>query len=176
MNKLPEFVFRTGFGADVHAFADNRACILGGINIPHPRGLLGHSDADAIVHALCDALLGAMGLGDIGTWFPDNDPAFKDVDSLKLLAQVQKLMEQTQCQLVNADIVLFAEEPKLKPYRRPIQEKLASVMGCRPDQVSVKASTMEKMGFVGRSEGVFTQVVVSVYGPARIELPLGVQP
>ncbi|NLB63906.1 MAG: 2-C-methyl-D-erythritol 2,4-cyclodiphosphate synthase [Fibrobacter sp.] len=162
-------MFRTGFGADVHAFVEGRPCILGGVNIPHHLGLAGHSDADAVVHALCDAILGAMGLGDIGTWFPDNDPAFKDVDSLLLLAQVQKLMEENSCVLVNADIVLFAEEPKLKPHRQAIQNKLSEVLKCRPDQISVKASTMEKKGFVGRSEGVFSQVVVSIYGPAQIK-------
>lgn len=167
---LPEFVFRSGLGVDIHAFAEGRRCVLGGVEIPNPRGLLGHSDADAVVHAVCDALLGAMGLADIGAWFPDNDATFKDIDSLKLLQRVYELMEMAHCTLVNLDVMLLAEEPRVKPHREAMKVKLSLVLHCRPDQIAIKASTMEGMGFVGRREGVLAQAVVSLYGPSQIQL------
>lgn len=162
---LPIKVFRSGLGIDTHAFAEKRPCVIGGVLIPHHRGLAGHSDADVLIHAVCDALLGAMGLADIGAWFPDNDQEFKNIDSTLLLARVRELMQEGNFTLINLDCVILAEEPKIKPYRHAMRERMAAVLQCEGDQIGIKATTMEKMGFVGRSEGVMAQATASLYGP-----------
>jgi 2-C-methyl-D-erythritol 2,4-cyclodiphosphate synthase len=151
---------RIGHGIDVHPFKEGRRFILGGVQIESPRGLDGHSDADALVHALIDALLGATGQRDIGTQFPDSDVAFKDADSCILLQRVWANLVQHGWSLVNADMTVLAEAPKLKPHISKMQTKLSNILGCDPERVAIKATTTEKMGFVGRGEGVLASAVV----------------
>jgi 2-C-methyl-D-erythritol 2,4-cyclodiphosphate synthase len=145
---------RVGFGYDVHPFAEGRELWLGGIQIPHERGLKGHSDADVVIHALCDALLGAANLRDIGYHFPDTDGAFKNIDSKILLARTMDLLRAKNYKIGNADITICAEAPKLNPYIPQMQTCLAAVMQIDSDDISIKATTSEKMGFVGREEGI----------------------
>jgi 2-C-methyl-D-erythritol 2,4-cyclodiphosphate synthase len=164
-----QMVFRTGIGFDVHQLVEGRKCIIGGVEIPHEKGLLGHSDADVLVHAICDALLGAAGLGDIGTFFPDDDPAFKGIDSLILLARVREQIEKRGFQIVNVDSVVMAERPKLKPHREAMKARMAEVLGVSPDLVGVKATTTEKLGFTGRQEGIAAQAVASLRGHWKVE-------
>lgn len=153
---------RIGFGFDVHAFAEDRKLILGGVDIPHKAGLTGHSDADVLCHALTDALLGALALGDIGSHFPDTDPEYKDADSTRLLMHVMDLVHSKGYRLVNTDITVVAERPKLRPYIDQIRQKLSLLLKIGMNDVSVKASTNEKMGFIGREEGVTAYAVVLV--------------
>lgn len=145
---------RTGLGMDVHAFAEGRKLILGGVDIPHSRGLLGHSDADVLAHAIADALLGAVRGGDIGKLFPDTDPAYKDADSLKLLAAVAGFVRERGFEIVDVDSVVAAQAPKLSPYRDQMRANLARAMGVAVENVGVKATTTEHLGFEGREEGV----------------------
>ncbi len=149
--KLP---FRTGFGYDVHAFAFNRKLILGGVEIPFERGLMGHSDADVLLHAISDAMLGALALGDIGKHFPDTDEAYKDADSKILLSKVYDLILERGYQLGNLDAVVVMQRPKLSPHIDKIRETIASILNADISQISVKATTSEKLGFVGTEEGV----------------------
>lgn len=151
---------RVGQGIDVHQFAEGRRCVLGGVEIPYTKGLLGHSDADVLTHALMDAILGAIGGRDIGTLFPDTDAAYKDADSLVLLRKVWEVAAQAGWRLVNADITLLAEAPKVKPHVPTMRDRLSAVLECGSDQIAIKATTMEKMGFVGREEGVMASAVV----------------
>ena len=164
-----QMVFRTGIGFDVHQLVEGRKCIIGGVEIPHSKGLLGHSDADVLVHAICDALLGAAGLGDIGTFFPDNDPQYKGIDSLILLERVREQIEQRGFKIVNIDSVVMAERPKLKPHREAMKARMAEVLRISPDLLGVKATTTEKLGFTGREEGIAAQAVASLMGPLEIE-------
>lgn len=157
-----EFEYRTGIGFDVHRLVEGRKCIVGGVEIPHHMGLLGHSDADVLVHAICDALLGAMGLGDIGTYFPDNDPKFAGIDSMLLLVEVCQKMKQTGYSLINIDSVVMAERPKIKPHREAMRNRLAEAMGVLPDRIGIKATTTEKLGFTGREEGIAAQAVATL--------------
>lgn len=145
---------RTGLGMDVHAFAEGRKLILGGVDIPHSRGLLGHSDADVLAHAIADALLGAVRGGDIGKLFPDTDPAYKDADSLKLLAAVAGFVHERGFEIVDVDSVIAAQAPKLSPYRDQMRANLARAMGVAVENVGVKATTTEHLGFEGREEGI----------------------
>lgn len=145
---------RTGLGYDVHAFAEGRKLILGGVDIPHVRGLLGHSDADVLAHAISDALLGACRGGDIGKLFPDTDPAYKNADSLKLLAAVADHVRGLGFEILDVDSVIAAQAPKLSPYREQMRENLAAAMGISVDNVGVKATTTERLGFEGREEGI----------------------
>lgn len=151
---------RIGQGIDVHRFQSGRRCILGGIEIPDSVGLMGHSDADVIVHALMDAILGALGRQDIGTLFPDTDAQFKDADSCLLLSRVWKLAVQEGWKVVNADITLLAETPKIKPFVQAMRERLAGVVDAEPERITIKATTCEQMGFIGRKEGVWSSAVV----------------
>ena len=151
---------RIGQGIDIHPFKEGRRCVLGGVEIPSARGLDGHSDADALVHALIDALLGATGQRDIGTVFPDTDQSFKDADSCGLLRKVWEGVSNHGWSLVNADMTVLAEAPKLKPFIPEMQEKLSVIMGCSKDRVTIKATTTEKMGFIGRGEGLLASAVV----------------
>lgn len=146
--------FRTGIGYDVHRFEEGRRLILGGVEIPHDRGLKGHSDADVIAHAAMDAVLGACGSGDIGTHFPDTDPAFKGADSLQLARQVVKVITELGFELHGLDLMVLAEEPRLKPHVPLMREKLAQAFGLQTEQVGLKATTNETMGWVGRREGI----------------------
>ncbi len=153
-------MIRIGQGFDVHQLVEGRRCIIGGVDIPSDKGLLGHSDADVLLHAIADAVLGALGLGDIGKHFPDTDAAYKDADSLKLLEHVWSLASERGWRLGNADCTVIAERPKLAPYIGLMAEKIAGSMGGEPSQVNVKATTAEKMGFVGRGEGIAAMAVV----------------
>jgi 2-C-methyl-D-erythritol 2,4-cyclodiphosphate synthase len=151
---------RIGNGYDIHQLVADRPLILGGVTIPHSLGLLGHSDADVLTHAIMDALLGALSLGDIGHYFPPTDPQWAGADSLKLLAQVHGLVLAKGWQVSNIDSVIVAERPKLKPHIEAMKGKLAAVMGLAPDQVGVKATTNEKLGPTGREEGIAAYAVV----------------
>lgn len=147
-------MFRIGQGFDVHAFAEGRPLILGGITIPHDRGLIGHSDADVLLHTITDAALGAIGEGDIGRHFPDTDPAFKDADSAKLLEEVWKMVEEKGYVLGNVDCTIMAQRPKMAPYIEQMRESIAKLLNAQSSQVNVKATTTEKLGFTGREEGI----------------------
>lgn len=153
---------RVGFGYDVHVFAPNRELWLGGIKIDYHLGLLGHSDADVLVHALCDALLGAANLRDIGYHFPDNAGEYKNIDSKILLKEVMLLLREKGYEFGNADCTVVAEQPKLNPHIPAMQAKLAEVMAVSEDDISIKATTNEKMGFVGRQEGLAAYVTVLI--------------
>jgi 2-C-methyl-D-erythritol 2,4-cyclodiphosphate synthase len=154
--------FRIGQGIDIHPFQEGRRCVLGGVEIPGSKGLQGHSDADALVHALMDAILGAIGRRDIGTLFPDTDASFKDADSCELLRRVWTLATREGWALVNADITLLAEVPKVKPYVTRMQERLSGILGTELTRVTIKATTTERLGFVGREEGVLASAVVLI--------------
>ena len=145
---------RTGLGMDVHAFAPGRKLILGGVDIPHHQGLDGHSDADVLAHAISDALLGAVRWGDIGKLFPDTDPAYKDADSLRLLAEVARFVRERGFEIIDVDSVIAAQAPKLSPYREQMRENLARAMGLPVENVGVKATTTEHLGPEGREEGI----------------------
>ncbi|MDR2806103.1 MAG: 2-C-methyl-D-erythritol 2,4-cyclodiphosphate synthase [Dysgonamonadaceae bacterium] len=153
---------RIGFGYDVHPFAAGRELWLGGVRIEHEKGLKGHSDADVLIHALCDALLGAANLRDIGYHFPDTAAEYKNIDSKILLAQTMDLIREKKYELGNLDVTICAEKPKLNPHIPSMQSTLASVMQVDPEDISIKATTSEKMGFVGREEGiaVFATVLI----------------
>lgn len=155
--------FRTGFGYDVHVFAPGRELWLGGIQIPYHTGLLGHSDADVLIHALCDALLGAANLRDIGFHFPDTSPDFKNIDSKILLSRTMELIRAKGYELSNADCTVCAEDPKLNPHIPAMQLCLSNVMSVDVDQISIKATTSEKVGFVGRKEGMAAYASVLIY-------------
>jgi 2-C-methyl-D-erythritol 2,4-cyclodiphosphate synthase len=145
---------RTGFGYDVHQLREGLPFWLGGIVVPHTHGALGHSDADVLIHVICDALLGAANLRDIGFHFPDTDPAYKGIDSKKLLAETMRLLRAKGYELANVDSTICLERPKINPHIPEMQRVLAAVMGVEPDLISIKATTTEKLGFVGRGEGV----------------------
>lgn len=151
---------RVGFGYDVHAFADGRPLILGGVEIPHPRGLLGHSDADVLLHAICDAMLGAAALGDIGRHFPDSDPAYAGISSLILLRRVAELVSGNGYWVQNLDTTVVAQQPRLAAYIPAMADNIADAIGLNIAQVNVKATTTEKLGFAGRSEGIAAYAVV----------------
>ncbi|HAQ08616.1 MAG TPA: 2-C-methyl-D-erythritol 2,4-cyclodiphosphate synthase [Bacillus bacterium] len=153
-------MFRIGQGFDVHQLTEGRPLIIGGITIPYEKGLLGHSDADVLLHTVADACLGAVGEGDIGKHFPDTDPEFKDADSAKLLEHVWKIVKNKGYELVNADCTIIAQNPKMAPYIEPMRNRIADLLDGTPDQVNVKATTTEKLGFAGREEGIAAQVVV----------------
>ena len=153
-------MIRIGQGFDVHEFAEGRPLIIGGITIPHSKGLIGHSDADVLLHTITDAALGAIGKGDIGHHFPDTDAAFKDADSAILLQDVWKLVEEEGYQLGNIDCTIMAQQPKMAPYIEDIKNRVASLLNADPSQVNVKATTTEKLGFVGREEGIATLAAI----------------
>ena len=150
---------RIGHGFDVHAFAENRKLIIGGVDIPHDRGLAGHSDADVLLHAICDALLGAAGLGDIGRHFPDTDMAFAGIDSRILLRRVAEQLQQRGWQVANVDATIIAQAPKMAPHIARMTAHIADDLGIALDRVNVKATTTEKLGFTGRSEGIAAEAV-----------------
>jgi 2-C-methyl-D-erythritol 4-phosphate cytidylyltransferase/2-C-methyl-D-erythritol 2,4-cyclodiphosphate synthase len=153
---------RTGMGFDVHAFAGEGPLMLGGIAVPHSRGLAGHSDADVVLHAITDALLGAAGLGDIGEHFPPSDARWKGASSDLFLSHAAQLIRSDGAIIDHVDCTIIAEEPKVGPYRAAMRERIAEILGVREDQVSVKATTTEGLGFTGRREGVAAQAVASI--------------
>lgn len=152
-------MLRIGHGYDVHAFADNRKCIIGGVEIPYEKGLLGHSDADVLLHAISDSLLGAAALGDIGKHFPDNDPAYKGADSLVLLGRVVELISSKGYKVNNIDATVIAQAPKMAPHIETMRSNIARVLNVPIDAVNVKATTEEKLGFTGRKEGISAHCV-----------------
>jgi len=154
---------RVGFGYDVHQFSPSRELWLGGVKIEHTVGLIGHSDADVLIHALCDAILGAANLRDIGYHFSDTDDKYKNIDSKILLRDTMSLLRSKGYELGNADCTICAEEPKLNPHIKAMQECLAEVIQTTIDNISIKATTSEKMGFVGRKEGIAAYVTVLIY-------------
>ena len=147
-------MLRIGHGYDVHRLVEGRRCIIGGVDIPHDKGLLGHSDADVLSHALADAILGAMRGGDIGKLFPDTDPAYKGADSLKLLAEVMAYARREGYEFVDADCTLACQEPKISPYRDRMRENLSAALGVPVECVGVKATTTEQLGWEGKGEGI----------------------
>jgi 2-C-methyl-D-erythritol 2,4-cyclodiphosphate synthase/2-C-methyl-D-erythritol 4-phosphate cytidylyltransferase len=153
---------RTGFGYDVHAFAEGRKLILGGVDIPHSRGLLGHSDADVLVHAVMDALLGAAALGDIGIHFPDSDPAFSGISSLVLLSHVSALLEENRWKIVNIDATVIAQRPKIAPFVPQMKKNIAEVLKISEYQINIKGTTTERLGFTGREEGIAAQAAAAI--------------
>lgn len=154
--------FRVGQGFDVHRLQEGRRCVLGGVEIPHSRGLLGHSDADALCHAITDALLGAAGLGDIGTHFPDTDLEWKDADSIHLLKRIRAIIHEKHWRVVNVDSTVIAQEPRLSPHIDAMKLRLSEALEIAPDQVGIKATTSEKLGFTGRGEGIAAMAVVLI--------------
>ncbi|MHB1174149.1 MAG: 2-C-methyl-D-erythritol 2,4-cyclodiphosphate synthase [Sulfuriferula sp.] len=150
---------RIGHGFDVHAFAEHRKLIIGGVEIAHPLGLAGHSDADVLLHAICDALLGAAGLGDIGRHFPDTDSRYKGIDSRHLLREVVRLLAEHGYAVVNVDSTIIAQAPKMAPYIEEMRANIAQDLGSRQDAVNIKATTTEKLGFTGRGEGIAAEAV-----------------
>jgi len=151
---------RIGQSTDIHAFIEGRPLILGGVTIEHPWGLLGHSDADVLLHAICEAIIGAMGLGDIGKHFQDTDPSYKGISSMILLEKTWQLMNSEGYQLVNLDSLILIEKPKIAPYIEEMKRNISSALRCDDRQVNVKATRGEKLGFVGRQEGVMAQAIV----------------
>ena len=151
---------RIGIGYDLHRLVNNKSLILGGVKIDHELGLEGHSDADVLIHALIDALLGAVAMGDIGQHFPSTDERYRGIDSLELLKQVREMLEGERCQLANADMVVIAEKPKLAPYLEEMRKNIASVLEVPLNRVSVKATTTEGLGICGREEGIAAQAAV----------------
>lgn len=152
--------FRIGQGIDFHAFQAGRRLVLGGVEIPHDKGLVGHSDADAAIHALCDAALGALGLGDIGTHFPDSDPRWKDADSRVFLREVARMVGEKGWAVGNADLTLLAQRPRLAPYVPEMRRTMAEDLGIDLDRIAVKATTTERLGALGREEGIAAWAVV----------------
>jgi len=150
---------KIGHGFDAHALVAGRKLVIGGVAIAHEKGLAGHSDADVLIHAVCDALLGAAGLGDIGSHFPDGDARYKDIDSRRLLREVARLLEERGLRAANVDATIIAQAPKMAPHIPAMRANLAADLGIAPDAVNVKAKTTEKLGFVGRGEGIAAEAV-----------------
>jgi len=156
--------FRIGMGYDVHPFAEGRPLILGGVTIPGHQGLAGHSDADCLTHAICDALLGAISEGDLGRHFPDTDPQYKNIESLLLLKKVAEMVERKGFKIINIDATIVAQAPQLAPYRSQVEERIAAHAGIEKERVNVKATTTEGLGFTGRGEGIAAYAVALLEG------------
>lgn len=157
--------FRIGSGIDFHQFAEGRDLWIGGVKIPHHKGAIGHSDADVLLHAICDALLGALSLGDIGFHFPNNDDRFKDIDSKILLQKCMELIKEKGYKVVNIDSTLCLQEPKIKPYVPDMRQTIAGIVELTVDEVSIKATTTEEMGAIGREEGLMAMATVLLQKP-----------
>lgn len=164
---------RVGMGYDVHKLVEGRKLILGGVDVPHTLGLLGHSDADVLVHAIMDALLGAAALGDIGQHFPDTDPAYKGIDSMKLLAHVRDLLQENGYVVGNIDATVIAQKPKLRPFITQMEQNVADVLGIAKDQVNIKATTEEKLGFTGREEGIAAEAICMLFSFYEASIAVG---
>jgi 2-C-methyl-D-erythritol 2,4-cyclodiphosphate synthase len=164
---------RVGLGYDVHKLVEGRDLILGGVKVPHTLGLLGHSDADVLVHAIMDALLGAAAMGDIGKHFPDTDPTYKGADSMKLMAHVKELIEEKGYVIDNIDATIIAQKPKLRPFIEEMETNIAAVLGIEKDQINVKATTEERLGFTGREEGMAAQAICSLSTLYEASMPVG---
>lgn len=162
MTHMDTMDFRIGMGTDVHGFAPGRDLVLGGVKIDHDRGLAGHSDADVLIHAVCDAILGAAGLGDIGDLFPDTDPKYKDIDSRILLQTCAQKLAKAGYQIINLDCTVFAQVPKLGNKKQEMAAGIARTLSLSPRLVNVKATTFEHLGFIGRKEGIAAQAIVLI--------------
>ncbi len=162
---MSEYEYRSGVGYDVHQFAEGRDCILGGVKIPHSKGLLGHSDADVLCHAIADSILGALGLPDIGFYFPPSDQSIEGICSLEILKTCANLAQEKGARIVNVDSMLIAEEPKVMKYRDAMVENLSTALSIQPHRVNIKATTNETMGFVGRGEGIAAMATCSIAVP-----------
>lgn len=160
---------RVGIGYDVHRLVPDRSLILGGVTIPWDKGLDGHSDADVLIHAVMDALLGACGMGDIGVHFPDTDEAYRGISSIKLLQEVKRKIRSNFFEVVNIDATIIAQSPKLSPYMDEMKKKIAAALEVDSNRVNVKATTTERLGFEGRGEGIAAQAIALVKGTQRIE-------
>ncbi len=156
---MTQLKYRIGTGYDVHRLVKERPLILGGVNIPHKTGLLGHSDSDVLIHAIMDSLLGALAKGDIGKLFPDTDSKFKDISSLVLLKEVVKVIKEENYKVNNIDSTIIAQKPKLSPYINQMRQNIAEILNINLDQISIKATTEEKLGFTGKEEGIAAQAV-----------------
>lgn len=161
---------RIGMGYDVHRLTEGRDLIIGGVRIPYEKGLLGHSDADVLLHAIMDALLGAAALGDIGKHFPDTDPAYKGISSLELLRKVGELLEEQSFLIENIDATIIAQAPKMRPYIDTMREKIADTLGITVEQVNIKATTEEGLGFTGQGEGISSQAICLLTSPFNLAL------
>ena len=159
---------RIGMGYDVHKLVEGRKLIMGGVEIPYEKGLLGHSDADVLLHAIMDALLGAAALGDIGKHFPDTDPAYKGISSIKLLEHVGKLLEENLFLIENIDATIIAQAPKMRPHIDAMRENIANALGITMEQVNVKATTEEGLGFTGTGEGISSQAICLLTSPVNL--------
>lgn len=159
---IREILMRVGLGYDVHRLVEDRKLILGGVSIPYKKGLLGHSDADVLLHAVCDALLGAAGLADIGVHFPDTDPEFKGICSRELLSRVYEMITAQGLAVNNIDATILAEAPKLSPFRAAMQENIARAVAINPDCVNIKATTTEGLGIIGKGEGIAAMCIASI--------------
>ena len=159
---------RIGMGYDVHRLTEGRKLIMGGVEIPYEKGLLGHSDADVLLHAIMDALLGAAALGDIGKHFPDTDPAYKGISSLKLLGEVGRLLEENFFFIENIDATIIAQAPKMRPHIDTMRENIANALGIAVEQVNVKATTEEGLGFTGSGEGISSQAICLLTSPVGV--------
>lgn len=153
---------RVGLGYDVHKLAENRKLIIGGVDIPYEKGLLGHSDADVLIHAIMDALLGASKLGDIGVLFPDTDPKYKGISSITLLKYVKEEMDKKNIRIVNIDSIIVAQKPKMRPYIAEMEENIAKALNINVDDINVKATTEEELGFTGSGEGISSKAVCMI--------------
>ena len=160
---MSNFPYRIGQGFDVHQLVPERPLIIGGIKIDYHLGLKGHSDADVLLHAICDSILGALALGDIGKWFPDNDPRYSGIDSKLLLKDILNSPELKGWALVNLDCTIIAQQPKFSPYIGSIRESIAELFWVKEDRISVKATTTEKLGFTGRGEGIAAQAIIMLH-------------
>lgn len=152
-------MMRVGIGYDVHRLSEGFRCILGGVHIPFEKGLSGYSDADVLLHAICDALLGASGMGDLGRWFPEGDPQWRGISSLVLLSHVARLLTQADWRVVNIDAVIIAEAPRIAPHTTQMKQNISQPLCITPDAVNIKATTNERIGFIGRGEGIAAQAV-----------------
>lgn len=168
-NSYTQSMYRIGIGYDLHRLVPGRPLWLGGIQIPHDKGLLGHSDADVLIHAIIDAILGALSLGDIGTLFPDTDPQYRDIDSKVLLNKTVHLIHQLGWDIVNVDSTIIAEQPKLKPFINEMRNTLSPILGISPDVISIKAKTNEKVGPEGREEAISALAVVLLSHPSTCQ-------
>lgn len=164
---------RVGLGYDVHKLVEDRKLILGGVEVPHTLGLLGHSDADVLAHAIMDALLGAAAMGDIGKHFPDTDPKYKGADSMKLMEYVRERIEEQGYVIENVDATIIAQKPKLRPYIEQMEENIAKTLHIQKDQVNVKATTEEWLGFTGREEGMAAQAICSLSSMYEASMQVG---
>lgn len=164
---------RVGMGYDVHKLVEGRKLILGGVDVPHTLGLLGHSDADVLVHAIMDALLGAAALGDIGQHFPDTDMQYKGADSMKLLERVNELLQENGYVVGNIDATVIAQKPKLRPFIPQMEENVAKVLGIAKDQINIKATTEERLGFTGREEGIAAEAICMLFSFYEASMTVG---